>query len=61
VISNLTVRNSTSVGIIEARNQPETDTELLLEEVDIDQVLRSLTGLSASRIAAGVDLADEWD
>ena len=61
-MSKLTVRSNTSVRIFESHNQPEYDTELLLEDaVDIDQVMRSLTGLSYTKIAAGIELADEWD
>ena len=59
--SNLSLRKSTSTHIIEARDLPDCETEHLLEEVSVDQLLRTLTGQSPSKIAAGSLLADEWD
>ena len=60
-MSNLTLRNRTSTQIIEAYSQTEAEAEYLLEEGDLSEILRGLTGLSSSRIAAGLELADEWD
>jgi hypothetical protein len=60
VKSNLSLRKSTSMQIVEARDLPDNETEHLLDEVSLDHIMRSLTGLPTSKIAR-LQLADEWD
>jgi hypothetical protein len=60
VKSNLSLRKSTSTQIVEARDLPDYENEHTLDDVNMDHILRSLTGLPTSKIAS-LQLADEWD
>lgn len=59
-MKSIVIRQNTAMQISEVRDLPDGETESLFDEVNVDHILRALTGLPTSKIAS-LGLADEWD